>query len=72
MQVSAGSLQLLLALPALAELNVAAFPDGSDQLPLEKQQSLWKGILQAGLEELQASFRSVGRSLMYSNNSTVI
>ena len=67
MQVSAGSLQLLLALPALVELKAWAFLDDLHKTQQHAERALRKDTLRAGLEGLQASFRSSGRSLIVSD-----
>ena len=71
-QVSARSLQSLLALPALVELNAWAFLDDLlDPITLSVQRTLRENALKAALRELQAAFRSKGRSLICSNNTVV-
>lgn len=64
MQVSEGSLQLLLALPALVRLNAWAILDDPDGVNLDSWQQEEKDTLMARLEQLQASFRSSGRTLI--------
>ena len=69
MQVSAGSLQLLLALPALVKLNAWAILDDLDGVNLDSWQQEEKDTLMARLEQLQALFRSSGRTLLCSDEA---
>jgi hypothetical protein len=73
MQVSAGSLQVLLALPVLVQLNVWAFLDDLDGHSTPgTEQAQRKAALRAGLKKLKAWFRSNGRSLICCDKTAYI
>jgi hypothetical protein len=69
MQVSAGGLQLLLALPALVKLNAWAILDDLDGVNLDSWQQQEKDTLMARLQQLQAAFRSSGRTIICSDEA---